>query len=115
MPDESIGSFDGGGSVRWEVVTGEDDATKAETLPSGNTKIGRKNVGADKRHGEFFQVDILVPQRDPEKFLAQFTGKPIDTQYGRAIRLYLPIEKVKNQIIVDWGESVKLPGTVGSL
>jgi hypothetical protein len=115
MPDESIGTFSGDGSVRWEVVTTDDDSTQAETLPVGTGRIGRKNVGADKKHGEYFQIDILVPQKDPEKFLAQFTGRPVKTPYGDAIRLYLPVEKVPNQIIVDWGDSVKLPGSVGSL
>jgi hypothetical protein len=115
MPDENGGTFDGGGSVQWEVNTREDDATKAETLPYGEDKKGRKNKGADKTHGNYFQIDLLVPAIGREQFLAQFTGRPIKTKHGDAIRLYLAVEKRTGQIDIDWGESVKFPGTAGSV
>jgi hypothetical protein len=115
MPDENGGTFDGGGSVQWEVNTFDDDATKAETLPYGEEKKGRKNKGADKHHGNYFQIDLLVPEAESEKFLAQFTGRPVQTKYGQAIRLYLRVEKRTGQIDIDWGKSVKLPGSAGSL
>jgi hypothetical protein len=115
MPDDSGGLFDGTGSVQWEVNTSEDDGTKAETLPVGDEKKGRKNKGADKVHGQYFKIDLLVPEIDREKFLAQFTAQPIKTKYGDAIRLYLAVERRTGQIDIDWGKSVVLPGTAGSV
>jgi hypothetical protein len=117
MPDDSGGMFDGSGSVQWEVNTSDDDNTKAETLPVGEERKGRKNKGADKVHGKYFQIDMLVPQEpgEKEKFLALFTGRPIKTKYGDAIRVYLPVEKRTGQIDIDWGRSVKYPGTAGSV
>lgn len=117
MPEGSGGSFDGDGSVQWEVNTSDDDATKAETLPFGEGKKGRKNKGADKTHGKYFQIDMLVPAEpgEAQKFLAQFTGKPIKTKNGDAIRVYVPVEKRPEQIDIDWGASVKYPGSAGSL
>jgi hypothetical protein len=117
MPDEGGGMFDGGGSVQWEVNTSDDDGTKAETLPHGEGRKGRKNKGADKVHGKYFQVDLLVPEDagEKQKFLALFTGRPIKTKYGDAIRVYLPVERRKGQIDIDWGASVQYPGSTGSL
>jgi hypothetical protein len=109
MANGSGAGFDGDGSVRWEVVTVDDDPRKAETLPYGEMKVGRKNTGADKVHGQYFKIDLLVPQTWRNEFLAQFTGTPVKKGGGEVIELYLPIEKTRNQIEVHWSQGIAPP------
>jgi hypothetical protein len=106
-------SIDGNGSVQWEVVTKEDDPRKAETLPFGSDRLGRKNRGADRTHGQYFKIELLLPA-DPaekERFLGQFTGSPVKTPRGDVIVLYMPVEKFDHQIDVHWNDSIAPPVT----
>lgn len=98
MPEGSGGDFDGDGSVRWEVITEEDDDGKGGSEP--NPPIGRKSRGADKKCKTYFRVVMKVPE-DPEKrqtFLAQFNVPAT----GGEVEVRLPIEKVRKQIKVRW-------------
>jgi hypothetical protein len=109
MANGSGAMIDGDGSVRWEVVTVDDDPRKAETLPYGDDKVGRKNTGADKVHGEYFKIDLIVPKAWRNEFLAQFTSSPITKNGAEVIELYLPIAKVRNQIEVHWSKGIAPP------
>jgi len=93
--------IDGNGSVRWQAVTVDDDIRKSEALPHG--KDGRRSKGADKVHGDYFKVELRVPDDDTRAaFLAQFNGKPTRSQYGEVIVVYLRIKRVDGQIVVHW-------------
>ena len=58
MPDDVGGAFDGGGSVRWQVITREDDGSIVDVRGNKfkvveeyhNGGKGRKNRGIDKQH-----------------------------------------------------------------
>jgi hypothetical protein len=93
--------IDGNGSVRWQAVTVEDDIRKSEALPYG--KDGRRSKGADKVHGDYFKVELRVPDDETrEPFLAQFNAKPTRSQYGDVIVVYLRIKQADGQIVVHW-------------
>jgi len=107
MANGSGGTFDGDGSVQWEVVTVDDEVRKSEALPYGDD--GRRTKGADKRHGEFFRIDLIVPKVWSDQFAEQFTdGK--GKKPGETITIYLPIEKVPRQIEVHWSQGIIPPG-----
>jgi hypothetical protein len=103
MANGSGAAFDGDGSVQWEVVTVDDETRKSEALPYGDD--GRRTKGADKRHGEYFRIDFIVPKFWSGPFAEQFTDgrgkKPGDT-----ITIYLPIEQVPRQIEVHWSQGI---------
>jgi hypothetical protein len=101
------GDFDGGGSVRWEIVT-EDDDGQGMDVRGRNMKVveepfggrGKRNRGADRHHHTDFRVILKVP-RDPrqrEAFLKQFNVPEKDGM----IEVRLPIAKVDQQIMVRW-------------
>lgn len=101
MPEEGGGGdFDGGGSVRWQVVTIDDDGAKSETLPDGPTLGGRKSKGVDKADGKQFKVVFKVPDDgSAPEFLAQFNVKPNEKN---EIVVYLNREVRQKQIRVGW-------------
>lgn len=104
MPNGSGGSFDGDGSVRWEVATADDMSKKSESLPYGDT--GRKAKGADKQHGEYFKIALKVPNDGSRAaFLAQFNVAP----EGDVITVYLKILKQPGQIGIDWVPGITPP------
>src|SRR5688572_14998777 len=99
MPEEGGGDFDGGGSVRWEVVTVNDDGAKNESLPDGPGKKGRKSKGVDKADGTIFRIVLKVPEDgSAAAFLAQFNVKPDDGE----IVIFLNREPRAKQIRVQW-------------
>ena len=111
MPDDVGGNFDGGGSVRWEVVTSDDDPTKYETKPTGNGNKGRKTNGVDKLEGGVFKVTLKVPKDgSAQTFLDQFKVQPVDGE----IVLFLNREKRDKQIKVEWPPSTSPASQVGS-
>ena len=108
MPDDIGGVFDGGGSVRWTVVTAEDDGSQSESYFDDNERSRRTNAGVDKRQGRQFVMILKVPEDgSAAKFLAQFKVKPKTvkesdgTQY-KVIELYLNRENRQKQIRVEW-------------
>jgi hypothetical protein len=101
MPEEIGGGFDGGGSVRWEVVTSDDDGGKYSTQPDPPPKKGRKTKGLDKHDGQQFKIIIKAP-RGPARaaFLKQFADPP---DKNDEIVLYLDRDKnSEKQIKVLW-------------
>lgn len=106
MANGSGGSFDGDGSVQWEVVNLEDEITKSEALPYGD--LGRRTKGADKVHGDFFQVDFIVPNQWTDQFTAQFTGAS-GLKPGQVVSVYLPIEQVPKQLGIHWSLGIVPP------
>jgi len=103
MANGSGGTFDGDGSVQWEVVTVDDEIRKSEAVPYGDD--GRRTKGADKRHGDYFRIDFVVPKTWTDPFTAQFADargkKP-----GEVVTIYLPIERVPRQIEVHWSQGI---------
>ena len=100
MPEDPGGGFDGDGSVRWEVVTSDDDATRYETLPDGPGRRGRKSKGVDKQEGSTFKITLKVPKDGSgPAFLAQFNVKPNEKD---EIVLFMNREKRESQIWVHW-------------
>lgn len=102
---EGLG-IDGNGSVRWQAVNIEDDVRKGEMLPHGSE--GRRTVGVDKRHGDYFRIELVVPDVWTSQFLAQFpsaAGKAA----GERVVIYLPIRKVDKQIEVHWTPRIVPP------
>ena len=107
MPDDVGGTFDGGGSVRWEVVTVDDDGEvmdvkgrKLKVVEETYRDRGRRNGGVDKRHHRDFRVILRVPEdrKEREVFLAQFRVPEKDGY----VELRLPIAKVPRQVQVKW-------------
>ena len=103
------GDFDGGGSVRWEIVTYDDDGQgldvrgkkmKVVEEPFGGK--GRRNRGADKHHDNDFRIILKVPEdpRQREVFLKQF-NVPVA---GGVIEVRLPIARIEQQVMVRWTE-----------
>jgi hypothetical protein len=105
MPDDVEGSFDGGGSVRWEVVVAEDDDRRGSSVPVEET--GRKSKGVDKRAGTYFRVLLKAPEEEParQQFLDQFAP----WVQGDTVEVRLPLSKTQaKQIRVKWdGDSAK--------
>jgi hypothetical protein len=96
MPDDGEGNFDGGGSVRWEVNTTDDDGDKFQTHTEGPK---RDTQGVDKQHGSQFKIVMKVPEDgSAAAFLAQFNVAPVD---GR-IEVSLNRERRAKQISVQW-------------
>ena len=103
------GDFDGGGSVRWEVITYEDDGQGMDV--KGNKKKvveepfggkGRRNGGCDKHHHDDFRIILKVP-KDPKQraaFLRQFNVQEKDG----LIEVRLPIARIEQQVMVRWTE-----------
>lgn len=100
MPEDIGGGFDGGGSVRWEVVTSDDDPTKYETKPEGPAKKGRKSKGVDQLDGSQFKIILKVPRDgSAAEFLDQFKVKP---NSKNEIVLFVNREKRDEQVRVLW-------------
>lgn len=96
MPEDGEGNFDGGGSVRWEVNTADDDGDKFETHTDG---VKRDTKGVDKRDGSRFKIVLKVPEDgSAAAFLAQFTVAPVDGK----IEVFLNRERRDKQIRVQW-------------
>ena len=106
MANGSGGSFDGDGSIRWEVTTVEDEISKIEE--KGHGQKGRKCKGADIIHGEFFKLDFIVPEVWTDKFLEQFAGAP-GRKAGDVVTIYLPVLKVPKQIELHWSKGIVPP------
>ena len=110
MPDDIGGVFDGGGSVRWEVTTSEDDGTIVDVKGNRykvveeyhNGDKGRRNRGVDKDHAKDFRVIMKVPTNPEQRrrFLAQFQVPERDGH----IEVRLPIDKVDHQLQVRWSD-----------
>jgi hypothetical protein len=106
MPEDIGGGFDGGGSVRWEVVTSDDDPAKYATQEQhGETKKGRKTNGRDKHDGKQFKIILKVPTDSSRaaEFLQQFAN-PVPNDAGEIV-LFLDRdknEKNAKQVRVLW-------------
>jgi len=107
MPDDVGGVFDGGGSVRWEVITTDDDGDvldvrgrKLKVVEETYHGKGRRNGGVDKQHHDDFRIILKVPEdrREREAFLAQFR---VPETNGHVV-IRLPIAKVLKQVQVKW-------------
>jgi hypothetical protein len=112
MPEDVEGSFDGGGSVRWEVIVEEDDDRQGHSVPHGAT--GRKSNGVDKRpgHGKYFRVVMKVPTAAGPRaaFLRQFNVPEVNG----TIEVRLPLERIEKQIRVKWDADGPLPPATAS-
>jgi hypothetical protein len=104
------GDFSGDGSVRWEIVTSEDDGerldvkgTKMKVVEEVYHGKGRRNAGVDKHHHDDFRIIMKVPEdaRQRAAFLAQFK---VQEESGY-IEVRLPIDKVAKQVQVKWTDS----------
>jgi hypothetical protein len=84
MADEGGGTFDGGGSVRWKVVS--EDGTNVD-------------AGVDQNYNANFRLILKVPERDKDEFLKQFSR---DVIFGNKVKLKMPVENVPKQIRVRW-------------
>jgi hypothetical protein len=107
MPDDVGGTFDGGGSVRWEVVTVDDDGEvmdvrgrKFKVVEETYHDKGRRNSGVDKHHDRDFRIIMKVPEdrKEREAFLAQFK---VLEQSG-FVEVRLPIAKATKQVQIKW-------------
>jgi hypothetical protein len=115
MPEDIGGTFDGGGSVHWEVITEEDDDSQAASDPHG--KAGRKSRGVDRRNKTHFRVIMRVPSNPAQReaFLRQFNIAPSP---GGTVEVTLPIEQrppnheAPKQVTVTWnGNGPQPPAT----
>jgi len=100
-------TIDGNGSVRWQAINVQDDVSKGEMAPHGQT--GRRTKGVDKLHGDYFRVEIKVPDVWTAQFVAQFAGAA-GKQAGDTIVIYLPIREIDKQIDVHWTPGLQPPG-----
>jgi hypothetical protein len=103
------GDFSGGGSVRWEVVTADDDGEvldvrgrKMKVVEETYHDKGRRNRGVDRHCGKDFRIRMRVPEdrKEREAFLAQFKVPERDGY----VEVRLPIDKVDKQVQVKWGD-----------
>jgi hypothetical protein len=111
MANGSGGDFAGDGSVRWQVVTVDDDGERMDVRGSRmkvveesyNGGKGRKNSGVDKHHHDDFRIILKVPEdaRQRAAFLAQFRVPEKDGH----IEVRLPIAKTSKQVQVRWTDS----------
>jgi hypothetical protein len=104
------GDFSGEGSVRWEIVTTDDDGDKLDVRGSKLKVVeevyhdrGRRNAGVDKHHHDDFRIIMKVPEepRARAAFLAQFK---VQEQSGY-VEVRLPIAKVPKQVQIRWTDS----------
>ena len=110
MANGSGGDFAGDGSVRWQVVTVDDDSERMDRRgrklkvveESYNGGKGRKNGGVDKHHDKFFRIILKVPEDAGQRqaFLAQFREPERDGH----IEVRLPILETPMQVQVRWTE-----------
>ena len=104
------GDFSGEGSVRWEIVTSDDDGERLD-VKGDKMKVveevyhdkGRRNAGVDKHHHDDFRIIMRVPEDPRQKaaFLAQFRVQ----DQGGFVEVRLPIAKVSKQVQVKWTDS----------
>ena len=107
MPDDVEGSFDGGGSVRWQVVVEEDDGAQSESVPEG---AGRKSKGADKKAKKYFRVLMKAPKSEPER--QQFLDQFAEWVKNDTVDVRLPLsDEVEKQIRVRWDVNQPLSPT----
>ena len=98
MPDDVEGSFDGGGSVRWQVVVEEDDGGQSESVPVG---AGRKSKGVEKKAKKYFRVLMKAPTSQPER--QQFLDQFAEWVKADTVEVRLPLsDEVEKQIRVKW-------------
>jgi hypothetical protein len=107
MADDNGGTFGGDGSVRWEIVSGDEIKTSDSSPEPAASKYrilrrngpnGTRCVGLDNRIGKEFVISVRPPTGVSAKdFIARFQVK------GGRVLIRLPIEKVGKQIKVRWG------------
>lgn len=108
MSDENGSNIGGDGSVRWEVISG-DEITASDASPepaASKFRIRRRNgangtrcVGLDNKIGKEFVISVRPPTGVSAKdFIARFQTK------GGRVLIRLPIEKVAKQIKIRWGK-----------
>jgi len=111
MANGSGGTFDGDGSVRWEVHTSEDaehdhrgNKWKCVDAAREDRPRGRRNAGVDKFGRGDFTITLKVPEANPQRaeFLRQFSRRAVR---GDEVVITLPVAKVRNQVGIQWDGS----------
>jgi len=111
MANGSGGTFDGDGSVRWEVHTSSDSETdhqgrrcKVIDAAREDRPQGRRNAGVDRYGRGEFTITLKLPEAERERavFLRQFTKRAVR---GDVVVVTVPIAKVRNQVEIQWDGS----------
>lgn len=109
MADDNGGTFGGDGSVRWEIISGNEIVASDATPEPAASKYrilrrkgpnGTRCVGLDNKIGKEFVLSVRPPTGVSAKdFIARFQAK------GGRVVIRLPIEKVAKQIKIRWGKN----------
>lgn len=112
MSDENGGNFSGDGSVRWEIVSGDEVTSSSETINQRarafdfierRDATGARCHGLDHRIGREFVVSVRLPKGVPfARFIAGI--KP----FGNRAVFRVPLERVQRQIMIRWGKDPDL-------